>query len=107
MTAHYCKKCGKEFYPTYQWRYQKRGAYYCSWTCFNHRDDDKPKREIIRPKVGDTIRILKISYISKYTGRVGVVKSIDNLGQLHGTWGGLVVVPELDVIEIIEEKTND
>lgn len=107
MNAHHCKKCGKEFYPTYYWTYKKNGFYYCSWKCFNHRNDDKPKREIIRPKVGDTIRIIKMSYIKGYVGRVGVVKKIDFLGQLHGTWGGLVVIPEQDVIEIVEEQTDD
>lgn len=99
-----CKKCGKEIYPTYQWAYKENGKYYCSWKCFNHRNDDKPKREIVLPKVGDIIRIIYMSGIDSYSGRVGVVRHIDDMGQLHGTWGGLVVVPTEDKIEIIGES---
>ena len=107
MTPYFCKRCGKEFYPTYQHTYKKDGIYYCSWTCFNHRNDDKPKREIIVPKPGDVIRIKRVHGISSYTGREGVVEFIDPYGQLHGTWGGLVIVPEEDIFEIIGEQTND
>lgn len=32
----------------------------------------------------------------RYDGREGVVEHIDSLGQLHGTWGGLAVIPEVD-----------
>ena len=31
-----------------------------------------------------------------YCGRVGVVTHIDSMGQLHGTWGGLAVIPGED-----------
>ena len=31
-----------------------------------------------------------------YNGRSGVVEYIDSLGQLHGTWGGLAINPEID-----------
>jgi len=31
-----------------------------------------------------------------YDGRVGVVEHIDSMGQLHGTWGGLALIPEED-----------
>lgn len=53
--------------------------------------------------VGDTIRITKLddNYDSSYPGREGVVESIDDMGQLHGTWGGLAVIPEVDGYEII------
>ena len=36
-----------------------------------------------------------------YNGRSGVVEYIDSLGQLHGTWGGLVIIPETDEFEVI------
>lgn len=52
-------------------------------------------------KVGDTIRIIEMSGEPAYSGRVGVVKSIDDMGQLHGTWGGLAVIPEEDSFEVI------
>lgn len=31
-----------------------------------------------------------------YDGRTGVVESIDSLGQIHGTWGGLALIPGKD-----------
>ena len=31
----------------------------------------------------------------------GEVKVIDDIGQLHGTWGGLAAVPGEDVIEVL------
>lgn len=48
--------------------------------------------------VGDTILITKLddTYDNSYVGREGVVESIDDMGQLHGTWGGLAVIPEVD-----------
>ena len=105
--ARKCKKCGREIFPTAYWTYKKAGKYYCSWKCFNHRKDNKPKREIVRPKVGDVIKIIYMCGFPKYAGRVGTVKRIDSLGQLHGTWGFWQVVPEEDNIEIIGEKENE
>lgn len=60
----------------------------------------KNKHEV---KVGDTIRILRLDdpYSIDYSGRVGAVLYIDGMGQLHGTWGGLAVIPEEDEFEII------
>lgn len=52
-------------------------------------------------KVGDTIRIIYMSGEPHYCGRVGVVTHIDSMGQLHGTWGGLAVIPGADVYEVI------
>lgn len=36
------------------------------------------------------------------SGKEGVVTSIDDPGQLHGTWGGLAIVPGCDEFTIIE-----
>lgn len=52
-------------------------------------------------KVGDTIRIIEMSGEPHYSGRVGVVTGIDAIGQLHGTWGGLAVIPGEDVHEVV------
>ena len=99
-----CEKCGKTIFPNPQWAYKKAGKYYCSWKCLNHRDkEEKPKREIIRPKVGDVIKIISVYGFPNYTGRVGTVKRIDSMGQLLGTWGKWQIVPEEDVFEIIEK----
>lgn len=32
---------------------------------------------------------------------VGLVTEVDDMGQLHGTWGGLAAVPGLDEIELL------
>ena len=36
-----CRKCGKVFLPAIEHRYKEAGRYYCSWTCYLHRNDDK------------------------------------------------------------------
>lgn len=40
---------------------------------------------------------------SRYDGNEGTIEFIDSLGQLHGTWGGLAVIPEVDRFVIIEK----
>ena len=58
----------------------------------------------MRVKQGDRIRIIKLDdpyALDTYNGREGVVLHIDSLGQLHGTWGGLAVIPEEDEFEVI------
>ncbi|MBQ6447118.1 MAG: DUF4314 domain-containing protein [Bacillus sp. (in: Bacteria)] len=52
--------------------------------------------------VGDTIKITYMKGEPMYVGRTGIVEFIDDAGQLHGTWGGLAVLPEVDKFEIIE-----
>ena len=42
-------------------------------------------------KVGDTIHIYKMIGEPQYSNREGVVESIDDIGQIHGTWGGLAL----------------
>lgn len=55
-------------------------------------------------KKGDLIRIIHLSgEDSRYDGRTGRITHIDSKGQLHGTWGGLAVIPETDKFEIIQE----
>ena len=52
-------------------------------------------------KVGDKIRSIDMGGEPKYCGREGGVTHIDDMGQLHGTWGGLAVIPGEDVYEVI------
>lgn len=52
-------------------------------------------------KVGDVITIDYMENEPHYCGRTGEVKSIDSLGQLHGTWGGLAVIPGEDSYHIV------
>ena len=39
----------------------------------------------------------------EYNGREGVIELIDSIGQLHGTWGGLAVNPQVDIFDVIKE----
>lgn len=54
-------------------------------------------------KIGDTIKILQLDdpYDPTYPGRIGKVTKIDFLGQIHGTWGGIAIIPQLDKFEIL------
>ena len=56
--------------------------------------------------VGDTIRIESLNdpYDHSYPGRTGDVTLIDDAGQLHGTWGGLAVIPGEDRFSVIKRK---
>ena len=54
-------------------------------------------------KVGDTIKIINMAGEPQYNGKSGVIDHIDSMGQLHGTWGGLAIIPEEDEIEVIQE----
>ena len=51
--------------------------------------------------IGKTIKIICMAGEPQYTGRVGVVKFIDDAGQLHGSWGGLAIQPENDTFEVV------
>lgn len=54
-------------------------------------------------KVGDTIRITKLDdpYDHSYVGREGVVEFIDSMDQIHGSWGGLALIPGEDDFIVI------
>lgn len=51
--------------------------------------------------VGDKIKIVEIIEEPQYTGKVGIIQYIDDIGQLHGTWGGLAIQPEKDIVRKI------
>ena len=55
-------------------------------------------------KIGDKIRIISMDGEPHYSGKVGVVEHIDDLGQIHGTWGGCAIIPSVDSFEIINEN---
>ena len=58
-------------------------------------------------KVGDRIRILLLRDEDiRYDGREGTVEFIDAIGQLHGSWGGLAVIPEVDSFVVILLDVN-
>lgn len=55
-------------------------------------------------KVGDTIIIETMTGEERYNGKEGKVTHIDDIGQVHGTWGGCALIPELDTFRIKEVK---
>lgn len=55
-------------------------------------------------KTGDKIRIIKMVGEPLYTGKEGIIEFIDSAGQLHGTWGGLAVIPGVDQFEVINNE---
>lgn len=57
----------------------------------------------MKAAVGDTIRIIHLKgEDGRYDGAVGTIEHIDDIGQLHGTWGGLAVIPEEDEFTVIK-----
>ena len=57
------------------------------------------RKYFARAAVGDTVKILGFSgdcYESErcLIGKTGVVEYIDDMGDLHGTWGSLALTPE-------------
>ena len=57
-------------------------------------------------KIGDSIKVIKMEGEPDYSNRVGTVTAIDGIGQLHGTWGGLAIIPEKDTYQILKENNN-
>ena len=56
-------------------------------------------------EVGMKVYIIHIvDDIQDYYGRVGVITHIDDIGQLHGTWGGLALIPSIDDFIILEDE---
>ena len=55
-------------------------------------------------KPGDKIRIIDMAGEPHYTGRTGEVEHIDDMGQIHGTWGGCALIPEEDTYELIVDE---
>ena len=54
-----------------------------------------------KANIGDKLKIIKMVGEPQYTGKIGIVQSVDSIGQIHGTWGGLALQPEHDEWEVI------
>ena len=59
------------------------------------------KNEYRGYKVGDVIEIVNMDGEPQYSGRNGRITVIDDIGQLHGTWGGLAVNLDCDTVRKI------
>lgn len=55
-------------------------------------------------KIGDKIRIIEMKGEPEYSEKEGTITYIDDAGQIHGTWGGCAVIPEVDEIVVLEEE---
>lgn len=55
-------------------------------------------------KVGDKIRIIYMEGEPQYWDKEGIVRTIDDMGQIHTTVGGCALIPGVDEFEIIKEK---
>ena len=55
-------------------------------------------------KIGTKIRIIYMNGEPQYSGREGIVQHIDDIGQIHGTWGGCALIPGEDSYEVIKEN---
>lgn len=55
------------------------------------------------PFVGRTVVIRRMKGEPQYSGRTGTVMSVDDAGQLHGTWGGCALIPEEDQFEFVSD----
>ena len=55
-------------------------------------------------EVGDKIIINYMEGEPNYWGREGIVTRIDSMGHLHGTWGGLAVLPNEDDYTLIKKN---
>lgn len=57
--------------------------------------------------VGRYARIISMEGEPQYEGRIGKVIFVDDIGQIHGTWGGCAIIPETDRYELLPEERND
>ena len=48
-------------------------------------------------------QIIHIDEEPFFSGKVGIVDHIDDIVQIHGSWGGRAVVPGVDIFELMEE----
>ena len=42
----------------------------------------------------------------QYTGKIGKTLFIDDNNQIHGTWGGCALIPEVDKFEVLPKERN-
>ena len=52
-------------------------------------------------KVGDKIKIIFMDGEPSYSEKIGIAEHIDNIGQIHGSWGGCAPIPGVDQFEVV------
>lgn len=53
-------------------------------------------------EVNDKILIIEMVDEPQYAGHIGIITSIDDAGQIHGTWGGCALIPGIDTFKVIK-----
>ena len=51
--------------------------------------------------MGSVILIIEMKEENNYSGKYGKVLHVDDIGQIHGTWGGCALIPGVDIYLII------
>lgn len=54
-------------------------------------------------KIGDLIEIIEMSGELNYNGKIGFVTKFDDMGNIHGTWGGCAVIPNIDKFKVLKK----
>ena len=54
--------------------------------------------------VGAKVLIVEMKDEPQYRSKFGIIEYIDDLGQLHGTWGGCALIPSEDTYFIIKQR---
>jgi len=113
-----CCICGKEFegYGNNPWPIDETEDARCCDDCnrkkvvparFELHDENSRRmnesKNTSEVNIGDTIKINYMEGEPQYTGRTGEVTHIDDIGQIHGTWGGCAIIPGEDSFEIIKD----
>ena len=98
-----CCLCGKDYEG-----YGNNAQPVCEGRCCDHCNLSIVIPERIRRlqgsyQVGDRIHIIHLhGEDTTYDGREGCVTHIDSIGQLHGDWGGLAIIPSEDEFFVID-----
>ena len=92
-----CRICGKGYKS-----YGNNPQPVCDGRCCDRCNlsiviPERKRRLLGSYKVGDRIHIIHLhGEDTSYDGREGSITYIDDIGQLHGDWGGLAVIPTED-----------
>lgn len=53
-------------------------------------------------RIGANVLIVEMKDEPDYSGKRGIIEHIDDIGQLHGTWGGCALIPTEDTYFILD-----
>lgn len=109
QTVKKCRICGKK-YQGYGHNAEPVNSGFCCDQCQYIVTAERLRRTIPQPFwVGQKVHIIKLKGEEGLTGetyvnREGVITSIDDTGQLHGTWGSLAIIPDVDRFYIMKKE---